>query len=154
MVERLSVLKAEAGARSAGADTEALIIGSDQVAVLGERILGKPGTKERARAQLRDLSGRQVTFLTGLCLYNTARDGKLHTVVETPVWFRTLSERMIEDYVERELPLDCAGAFKSEGLGIALFERMGGPDPNALIGLPLIALCDMLDQEGIPVLGT
>ncbi len=150
LVARLSRLKAAAGARN---EKDALVIGSDQVAVLDEAILGKPGTPERAREQLALLSGRQVRFLTGLCLAD-ARTGRAQCeVIETPVWFRTLSEAQIADYVDRERPLDCAGAFKSEGLGIALFDRLGGPDPNALVGLPLIALCGMLADAGLPVLG-
>lgn len=150
LVLRLARLKARAGA---GTLEDALVIGSDQVAELDGAVLGKPGTPERARAQLSRLSGREVSFLTGLCLLDT-RDGSEQTaVVETPVRFRHLSESEITDYVARENPLDCAGAFKSEGLGIALFESLGGPDPNALIGLPLIELCGMLVRAGLPVLG-
>jgi len=150
LVARLSRLKAAAGARN---EKDALVIGSDQVAVLDEAILGKPGTPERAREQLALLSGRQVRFLTGLCLTDARTGHEQLEVIETPVWFRSLSEAQIADYVARERPLDCAGAFKSEGLGIALFDRLGGPDPNALIGLPLIALCRMLADAGLPVLG-
>ncbi len=150
LVIRLALLKAQAGARNA---TDALVIGSDQVAELDGRILGKPGTPDRARDQLNALSGREVVFHTGLCLFDT-RDGSHQTaVVDTLVRFRPLSERQIRDYVDREQPLDCAGAFKSEGLGIALFEHLGGEDPNALIGLPLIRLCSMLERAGLPVLG-
>lgn len=151
LVTRLSRLKARAGA--AGRSGQ-LIIGSDQIAVIDEQILGKPGTEARARAQLALLSGRQVTFLTGLCLVDTDTETDQLTLVETPVKFRTLTERQIADYVEREQPLDCAGAFKSEGLGIALFEGLGGSDPNALIGLPLIELCSMLETAGLPVLSS
>ncbi|MGE0623062.1 MAG: nucleoside triphosphate pyrophosphatase [Pseudomonadales bacterium] len=150
LVARLAALKAEAGARNA---TEALVIGSDQVAELDGRILGKPGTAERARAQLAALSGREVVFHTGLCLFDTRDGSRQLAVVDTPVRFRPLTEDQIRDYVDRERPLDCAGAFKSEGLGIALFDRLGGTDPNALIGLPLIELCSMLARAGLPVLG-
>lgn len=150
LVARLARLKAEAGGRGAG---QALVIGSDQVADLDGRVLGKPGTVERAEAQLAALSGREVVFHTGLCLLDTRDGTRQLTVVNTPVRFRTLSEPQIRDYVQREQPLDCAGAFKSEGLGIALFERLGGEDPNALIGLPLIELCTMLERAGLPVLG-
>jgi len=150
LVARLSKAKALAGAAQ---HPEALVIGSDQVAVIGDEILGKPHTAVNARAQLARLAGREVTFLTGLCLANGLRGAHQLSVVETPVWFRELSEAEIADYVEREQPLDCAGAFKSEGLGIALFERMGGSDPNALVGLPLIELCTMLQVEGISILG-
>lgn len=154
LVSRLSKAKALAVAERL---TDALVIGSDQLAVIDGEILGKPGSEEKARAQLARLSGREVTFLTGLCL---ARAGSSpgpasadFELIETPVRFRTLSRSQIADYVAREQPLDCAGAFKSEGLGIALFERLGGDDPNALIGLPLIALCSMLERAGLPVLG-
>jgi len=150
LVARLAAMKAEAGARGA---TDALVIGSDQVAELDGGILGKPGTAERARAQLAALSGREVVFHTGLCLFDTRDRSRQLTVVQTPVRFRRLGEDQIRDYVNREQPLDCAGAFKSEGLGIALFEQLGGTDPNALIGLPLIELCSMLARAGLPVLG-
>ena len=132
---------------------QALVIGSDQVADCDGDILGKPGTEPRAREQLARLSGKRVRFLTGLCLLNAARGHSHVTVVETPVHFRKLSEEEIADYVAREQPVDCAGAFKSEGLGIALFREIGGSDPNALIGLPLIELCAMLRSEGVSVLG-
>jgi MAF protein len=149
LVARLSSLKAQAGAATA---TDALVIGSDQVAVLGDAILGKPGTVANARAQLSRLSGKAVVFLTGLCLLNSKTWEQQTAVIETPVRFRELSATRIADYVEREQPLDCAGAFKSEGLGIALFEELGGKDPNALIGLPLIELCSMLERAGVDVL--
>ncbi len=156
LVSRLSRAKAEA---VAAVLENALVIGSDQLAVVDGEVLGKPGTEEKACAQLALLSGREVTFLTGLCLASAGASADEaprevgFTLVETPVRFRSLSSKQIEDYVAREQPLDCAGAFKSEGLGIALFERIGGEDPNALIGLPLIALCGMLEQAGRPVLG-
>lgn len=150
LVERLARRKAAAAAE---AHREALIIGSDQVAVIGEQILGKPGTAARAREQLGMLSGRSVTFLTGLCLLDAASGAAQAAVIPTAVRLRQLSTAEIADYVAREQPLDCAGAFKSEGLGIALFETIEGTDPNALIGLPLIALCSMLGQAGVAVLG-
>ncbi|MCZ6711693.1 MAG: Maf family protein [Gammaproteobacteria bacterium] len=135
---------------------DGLIIGSDQAAVVmtGDTavILGKPHTAERAHAQLLALSGQRVKFLTSVCLLNAATHALQLDVVETPVTFRQLTRPEIERYVELEQPLDCAGAFKSEGLGIALFESLGGDDPNALIGLPLIALCTMLRAEGVSVL--
>ena len=124
-----------------------LIIGSDQICVLDGEITGKPLTEENARQQLLKARGNIVTFYTGLALYNSAT-GHLQTEVEPfDVHFRHLSETEIEDYVRKERPLHCAGSFKSEGLGIALFERLGGRDPNTLIGLPLIALCQMLRRE-------
>jgi septum formation protein len=154
LVSRLSRAKARAVAARL---ENALVIGSDQLAAVDGEVLGKPGTEENARAQLARLSGKEVTFLTGLCLARTASGntspGEDFQLVETPVRFRQLSQAQIADYVAREQPLDCAGAFKSEGLGIALFERIGGEDPNALIGLPLIALCSMLERAGLPVLG-
>jgi septum formation protein len=122
------------------------------VAVLDGQILGKPGTATRAREQLAMLSGRSVAFLTGLCLLDAASGAAQAAVIPTQVRLRQLSAAEIADYVAREQPLDCAGAFKSEGLGIALFEAIEGTDPNALIGLPLIALCRMLQQAGVAVL--
>lgn len=127
--------------------TSHLIIGSDQICVLDGEITGKPLTEEKARQQLTKASGNIVTFYTGLALYNSA-NGHLQTEVEPfDVHFRHLSETEIDDYVRKERPLHCAGSFKSEGLGIALFERLEGRDPNTLVGLPLIALCQMLRRE-------
>lgn len=124
-----------------------LIIGSDQICVLDGEITGKPLTEENARQQLLKARGNIVTFYTGLALYNSAT-GHLQTEVEPfDVHFRHLSEVEIDDYLRKERPLHCAGSFKSEGLGIALFERLEGRDPNTLIGLPLIALCQMLRRE-------
>ncbi len=124
-----------------------LIIGSDQVCVLDGIITGKPHTEENARQQLLKARGSIVTFYIGLALYNSST-GHLQTECEPfDVHFRHLSEQEIDDYVRKERPLNCAGSFKSEGLGIALFERLDGRDPNALVGLPLIALCQMLRRE-------
>lgn len=150
LVRRLAEAKARAGAAQAG---RALVIGSDQVAVVGDEVLGKPGSAERACAQLTRLSGQRVVFLTGLCLFNSAEDRTQLEVVPFSVVFRHLSSTQIQDYVRREQPFNCAGSFKSEGLGIALFERMEGDDPTALIGLPLIRLVGMLEAEGLAVLG-
>lgn len=150
LVARLSREKAE---RVAQDHPMALVIGSDQCALCKDRILGKPGDAPRAREQLAMLSGNAVEFLTGLCLLDARTGSTQATVVVTTVRFRTLSAAQIADYVAREQPFDCAGAFKSEGLGIALFEAIEGDDPNALVGLPLIALCGMLDRAGLPVLG-
>ena len=149
LVRRLSQAKARAGARRQPAS---LVIGSDQVAVIGDEILGKPDTHAAAHAQLSRLSGEVVTFLTGLALYNDASGRMQSDVVPFRVHFRTLTASQIEHYLEREQPYDCAGSFKSEGLGIALFERMEGDDPTALIGLPLIRLVKMLEKEGLAVL--
>ncbi|MGB7933176.1 MAG: nucleoside triphosphate pyrophosphatase [Gammaproteobacteria bacterium] len=145
LVRRLSEAKARAGAPAC----QALVIGSDQVATVGDDVLGKPGTHERAAAQLRHLSGRSVTFLTGLCLLNTATDEAQVEVIPFRVHFRTLGEEQIERYLRHDLPYNCAGSFKSEGLGITLFERMEGDDPTTLVGLPLIRLTDMLTRAGV-----
>ena len=146
LVRRLAQDKAQA---VASAHPDALIIGSDQVAVLDDHILGKPGTRARAIEQLRAASGRTVKFLTGLCLYNSAEQRQQVEVVPYQVTFRILDDARIARYVDSEQPLNCAGSFKSEGLGIALFASMEGSDPTALIGLPLIALVSMLAREGI-----
>jgi septum formation protein len=131
---------------------DALIIGSDQVAILDGRVYGKPGTHDNAVEQLRTMRGRTVNFFTGLCLLN-ARTGQARVRgVPTLVTFRDLSNREIENYLNRERPYQCAGAAKSEGLGIAIIASIQGGDPNALIGLPLIALCDLLKEAGCPVL--
>lgn len=130
----------------------ALIIGSDQVCTHQGLILGKGGNREGALAQLNLLNGQKVSFLTGLCLLNSAT-GQVHTLVdEFKVHFRQLSQAQITCYVDREQPFDCAGSFKSEGLGITLFERLEGDDPNSLVGLPLIRLSELLRQEGVEVL--
>ena len=149
LVQRLARAKAVAAAQT---HPDALIIGSDQVAVIDGQILGKPGEHARAVAQLRRASGRSVTFLTGLCLYNAASQQAQTEVVPFRVVFRELSEQQIENYLRAEKPYNCAGSFKSEGLGIALFERLEGDDPNTLIGLPLIRLVRMLEQEGVRVI--
>lgn len=148
LVLRLAAAKAQAQALAL-AYPEHLIIGSDQVCVIDGNITGKPHTEENARAQLRQASGQAVTFYTGLALYN-GRSKQLQALCEPfHVHFRALNETEIAAYVRMEQPLNCAGSFKSEGLGIALFDRLEGRDPNALIGLPLIALLEMLRAEGI-----
>jgi len=151
LVARLSEAKARA---IAAQFPNALIIGSDQVAVLDDQVLGKPGNHENAIQQLQAASGRRVNFLTGLCLLNS-KTGHCHvTVVPFSVVFRSLSEKQIEQYLLRDKPYQCAGSFKSEGLGISLFEKMEGDDPNALIGLPLIELTTLLAAEGMDVLAS
>ncbi len=145
LVKRL----AEAKARVIGTTCEALIIGSDQVAVSGDEILGKPGSHENALVQLRKLSGKLVTFQTGLCLLNSTSNEMQVDTVPFRVQFRKLDEQQIERYLRADQPYNCAGSFKSEGLGITLFERMDGDDPTALIGLPLIRLTSMLMQAGV-----
>ncbi len=144
---------AEAKARAlADRYPTALIIGSDQVAVLNGEILGKPGTVENAVRQLMGFSGQEVEFLTGLCLYNAELDHAEIICEPFAVHFRELSESMVRDYIRRESPLDCAGSFKSEGLGICLFSRMQGDDPSALVGLPLIRLIHLLENQGYNLL--
>jgi septum formation protein len=143
---RLAIAKARAAAD--GLD-DALVIGSDQVAELGGLVLDKPGTAERARAQLLASSGREVHFHTALCLHDTRTGEDRVHVDHTVVMFRSLTVDEIDRYIEREQPLDCAGSFKCEGLGISLFERIDNQDPSALVGLPLIALARMLREAGL-----
>lgn len=144
---------AEAKARVAGSHfPNALIIGSDQVATLDGEQLGKPHTHENATSQLRRMRGRKVVFNTALCLYNSKTGNVQNRMIPFTVHFRDLSDAQIEHYLLKEQPYNCAGSAKSEGLGIALIARMEGDDPNALIGLPLIALIDMLDNESFPVI--
>ena len=128
-----------------------LIIGCDQVAEVSGEPLGKPGTAENARSQLQRLSGREALFHTGLCLLDAASGREQVRVVTTDVAFRRLQGDEIERYLAREPALDCAGSAKSEGLGIALLSRLGGSDPTALVGLPLIALSEMLRAEGLQI---
>ncbi len=149
LVRRLSEAKARA---VAGEFPDALIIGSDQVAVIGDEILGKPGTHENAVAQLQRASGRTVRFFTGLCLLNAATGNCQLEVVPFDVVFRKLSDAQIENYLQKEKPYNCAGSFKSEALGIALFEKLQGDDPNTLMGLPLIRLVRMLEKENLKVI--
>lgn len=149
MALRLSEAKARAVAEKL---PNALIIGSDQVAILDGKIFGKPGNHENAVRQLQTMRGRTVNFFTGLCLVNSKTGTARTRGVATLVTFRDLSDTEIENYLHREKPYNCAGSAKSEGLGIAVIARMQGDDPNALIGLPLIALCDLLREEGVAVL--
>lgn len=140
---------AEAKARAVAAQRPGcIVIGSDQVADLGGTVLDKPGTVHAAHRQLQASSGRQVVFHTAVCVVDARGDAHTH-VDETRVTFRPLSAEDIERYVERERPLDCAGSFKCEGLGITLFERIENEDPTALVGLPLIATSRLLRQAGV-----
>lgn len=149
LVQRLAIEKAQAVANDY---PQHLIIGSDQVAVCDSTILGKPGNFNNAVKQLTSFSGKTVTFLTGLCLLNSTT-GKYQALVEPfNVSFKHLSQQDIANYLHAEEPYNCAGSFKSEGLGICLFERLTGDDPNTLIGLPLIRLHAMLKNEGFDVL--
>lgn len=146
LAARLAQAKAEAGAQAAPG---AWVIGSDQVAELDGQPLGKPGSAERAIAQLRAMSGRAVRFHTAVCVAgNPAHSGALALLDSTTVRFRTLSEAEIARYVERERPFDAAGSFKAEGLGIALFDAIDSQDPTALIGLPLIGTAALLRRCG------
>ena len=129
-----------------------IIIGSDQVAMLNNRQLTKPGNRRNCISQLRSVSGKRVIFYTGLCVLDS-KTGRFITEVDVcSVDFRTLTDTQIERYVDRDQPFDCAGGFKSESLGIALIKRITGNDPNALIGLPLIKLTEILNQFGCSVL--
>ncbi|NII05986.1 Maf family protein [Luteibacter anthropi] len=142
---------AEAKARAvASSRPGTVVIGSDQVADLAGTVLDKPGTVHAAHRQLAASSGREVIFHTAVCVIDAQGDALLH-VDETRVSFRELTQADIERYVERERPLDCAGSFKCEGLGIALFEKIVNEDPTALVGLPLIATSRLLRKAGIPL---
>lgn len=150
LAARLALAKALA---VAGRHAGALAIGSDQVAVLDGALLGKPGSVEAAEAQLARASGRAVEFLTAVALADAANGCVGSALDRTRVRFRTLARDDIRRYVARERPLDCAGSFKSEGLGVALFESIETRDPAALVGLPLIELCRMLREAGVDPLG-
>ena len=146
LVKRLSRAKAEAVAAQ---HDRALIIGSDQAAERDGEILGKPGDHATATAQLKAASGKYMKFHTGLCVIDT-RDGCIQEYTDvTRVAFRRLTDVEIERYLQAEKPYDSAGSFKSEGLGITLFEGMESNDPSALVGLPLIMLCKFLRNAGI-----
>ena len=148
LVRRLSREKALALAET---HPDHLIIGSDQAAVLGDRIIGKPHTLERAREQLLSCSGKRLDFLTGLTLLDTRNGAEQVDCLRFSVHFRELSEAQIERYLIAEQPFDCAGSFKAEGLGISLFRATEGEDATSLIGLPLIRLVEMLNSAGIEV---
>ena len=149
LVLRLAKLKAAAGAIQY---SEGIVIGSDQVAVINNQIIGKPLNRETAIEQLSQASGQAITFYTGLAIHNI-ETAEVDSLVEPfTVYFRELSQKEICRYVDIEQPFYCAGSFKSEGLGIALFERLEGKDPNTLVGLPLISLIDLLHRQGIAVL--
>ena len=146
LVARLALLKAQA---ISNAHPNSLIIGSDQVATVEGNILGKPHSHANAVKQLTLCSGKAVTFYTSLCLLNNQTQHCQTEVIPFVVQFRTLSAAEIEGYLQKEKPYHCAGSFKSEGLGITLFEKLQGDDPNTLMGLPLIALTRMLAKENI-----
>ena len=146
---RLAQLKAKKVSLS---HPNALIIGCDQVATLDNKQLGKPLNHANASKQLRMMRGREVVFHSALCLYNPITGNMQAEVVPYLVQFRDLSDAQIENYLTKEQPYNCAGSAKSEGLGIAIIEKMTGEDPNALIGLPLIKLVGMLKNENISVI--
>ncbi len=148
MVRRLTAAKADAARPHYPAH---LVIASDQCAVCDGKIIGKPGNHENAVAQLSSFAGKEVRFLTGVALLNTETGNLQLDIVPFGVTFRDLATEEIERYLRREQPYNCAGSFKSEGLGITLFEKMSGDDPNALIGLPLIRLAAFLREEGVPL---
>jgi len=145
---RLSALKAQALDRMF---PDALIIGSDQVAAMGRERFGKPGDHTSAVRQLRSLSGNAVDFHTAVTVLDARARKADSRVVPCRVMFRALDERRIEAYLRREQPYDCSASAKAEGLGIALIERIETDDPSSLIGLPLIALCELLERAGLPV---
>ncbi len=149
LAARLALAKAES---ISTLYNDSLIIGSDQVASIEGSIIGKPGDFDTASAQLRSSSGRQVTFYTAIALISPNRDRQRVHVERFRVQFRTLSDGQIADYLDRERPYDCAGSFKAEGLGIALFERLIGDDPTSLEGLPLITLTTLLGELGVDIL--
>lgn len=146
LVKRLALAKAKVLAHRYPAH---LIIGGDQVCVLNGKITGKPHTEENAYRQLKAASGQKITFYSGLALFNTQTNNEQVLCEPFHVYFRQLTDDEIHHYIAKEQPLMCAGSIRSEGLGISLFERLEGRDPNTLIGLPLIALTQMLINEGI-----
>lgn len=148
LARRLARLKAES---VASARADAVVIGSDQVAVLGDDVLGKPGTSENCIDQLHRSSGREVVFLTAVHVVSGVRHHAESHVDRTTVRFRALDDGEIRRYVAIDNPVDCAGGFKAESLGIALFDRIESADPTGLTGLPLIWLCAALRRAGIPV---
>lgn len=147
--QRLAQEKARAVAENY---SHALIIGSDQVALLDGQQIGKPLTHDNAVRQLQTMRGKTTCFYTALALLNTRTGNLQHAVAENFVTLRDLSDAEIEGYLQKEQPYHCAGSAKSEGLGIALMTSMTGDDPNALIGLPLILLINMLREEGVDLL--
>ena len=149
---RLAIAKAMAVAPAQPDSYDALIIGSDQVADLNGKQLGKPGTRENATVQLQAMRGQTLIFHTAIALIRCSSRRVQSRVVSTEVKFRTYTDQEIQHYLDREDALDCAGSAKSEGLGAALISRMTSDDPTALIGLPLLALIDMLAEENYSVL--
>jgi septum formation protein len=150
LAQRLALAKAHA---VAAAFPDAVVVGSDQVADLDGLPLGKPGTHERAVTQLRQMRGRTVVFQTAVAVVCQASGFEQASLAAVKVRFRDLSDEAIENYLRAELPYDCAGSAKSEGLGIALLEAIDSDDPTALVGLPLIRTCRLIEAAGIRLLG-
>jgi len=149
LVSRLAIEKAN---KIASENPSDFVIAADQVASFRGEIIGKSHTKDNAFKQLSKFSGNKVTFMTGLALYDASQK-RTHSHTEYfEVYFKSLSAQQIDNYIAAEQPFDCAGSFKSEGLGILLFEKLEGRDPNALIGLPLIALNELFTQAGVSLL--
>lgn len=148
-VYRLAAAKAE---HVASSHAEAVVIGSDQCALLDGEILGKPGTHARALQQLRQAQGKTVMFHTGLCVVDRSAGFREVAVVPFEVEFRKLADSQLERYLRIEQPYQCAGSFKAEGYGVCLFSALRGDDPNALIGLPLLSLVGMLERAGVVVI--
>ena len=149
LAQRLAMEKALAVARQ---HPQAVVIGSDQVADLDGEPLGKPGSHERAVAQLQRMSGQTVVFQTAVAVVCIESGFAEQALAQVKVQFRQLSDAAIETYLRAEEPYDCAGSAKSEGLGIALLERIDNQDPSALVGLPLIHTCRLLRAAGLPLL--
>lgn len=149
LVKRLAIEKAKT---VASVYQNALVIGSDQVALHGDKIVGKPSSHEHAVEQLREASGKSVQLFTGLALVNTQTKAVQSEVIPFTVHFRHLSDAVIETYLRKDQPYNCAGSLRSEGLGIVLLDKFEGDDPNTLIGLPLIRLVSMLQKEKFPIL--
>lgn len=149
LTERLAIAKAR---KIAETERDALVIGSDQVAVHNGAVVGKPHGHDRAVEQLRAVSGRTVVLYTGLALVNSNTGRTQCEVIPYRVTFRTLTDELIESYLRKEQPYACTGSVRSEGLGIALLEKFEGDDPNTLIGLPLIRLVRMLENEGVRII--
>jgi len=148
LVERLAIGKAT----SCQVEQPSLIIGSDQICIINDAIVGKSHTRENAIKQLESQSGKRITFMTSLALYNTETQRTQSAIDTVHVYFRHLTREQIETYVDKEKPFNCSGSFKCEGLGIALLKQLDCIDPNSLIGLPLIRLIDLLENEGVSVL--
>lgn len=149
LVERLSIEKARVVASK---KPDAWVIGSDQVATFEQKILGKPGNYQNAFEQLSSFSGKQVKFITGVCLFHLQKEICCYRFSETIVYFNNLNENTITQYLKRDTPYDCAGSFKVESLGVSLFEKVLSDDPTALEGLPLISLCQLFASSGIDIL--